>query len=198
MIELHWSRIVKPHSITSANLVFDQNEIQIRSQYDTPGINGPQANAELLKPLLYITGTFTAGFLAEAGKQTFRALAPSIKTVFTSLFSSIDFNRTSIKPGQRKFAMINVCVHELGGPRVTFMFTDEDEEQYIDIMIDKAKEFIFSPIFQDHIQKYDSYSYQNQMYLMTLKLQFDKTNLVWKPFDLSQYVVNGKLMINQE
>lgn len=197
MIIIHWSHCVKADYVQKANLIFSQSGVDLKAQPFPAAINGPQANTELLKPLIYIVGAYSAGFLAEAGKHSFKALAPFIKRVFSSLPSSLDFTRTTLKPGQRKFIMLNVCVEDLGGPRVTFMFTDEDEEQYIEVMIDKAIEFIFASVFQNHINKFDTYSYEQQAQLEGIRLQFDKKSLVWKPFDLSRYVVNGKLMINQ-
>lgn len=197
MIRIHWS-----HKLDSnyANQLFDSlsaDGLEFHNQQIPIKYNQPYASAELLKPLIYVIGLYSAGFLTEAGKQSFKALAPSIKSLFTSLLKAIDTKKVLLNPGKRKFVMLNIIVEDLGGPRITFMFTDEDEEKFIEVMVTKATEFILSAPFQKYIKNFDQYSFKDQAYLKTLELQFDKENLVWKAFNLSQYVVNGKLTIKQ-
>lgn len=196
MIRIHWSHKLDPNY---ANQLFDSlsaDGLEFHNQQIPIKYNQPYASEEFLKPILYIIGLFSAGFLNEAGKQSFKALAPSIKNLFTSLLKAVDTKKVLLKPGNRKFVILNICVEDLGGPRITFMFTDEDEEKFIEVMVAKATEFILSAPFQKHIKNFDLYSFKDQAYLKTLELQFDKEILAWKPFDLSQYVVDGMLIIN--
>jgi len=72
-----------------------------------------------------------------------------------------------------------------------------DEEQYIDIMLSKAQEFINSPVILEKAKNFNSLSHSERAAYINLELAFDHHSQNWEKFDLSKYVINQKLVLPQ-
>lgn len=192
-IEILWRFYIDDNLINEVNS--NSKYIISRKEEIKKGEGHIRASKEILTPdvIIKIVGTAVlVGAGKKAGEDIWQELKNIIPTIVEALKNEIGYISKKFKKDKLNLVELNATL--TNGLIIKFLFSDVDEEQHLETMIDKAKEFINSEKIKMINSNFGKLESHIRSQFMNFQLVWDKEDKEWKELDLSKYITNGKFI----